>query len=295
MPSTRYWLGGFSGSNTDASVAGNYSASGVPANGDTLYVEAITPGATLYDIAAGLNQSAVTLARLGIGQSFLKPIGLTSAYYQVSATLFDLGYFNATGQGLPVGSTRIKVDLGSVASTVNIYNTCGTASEAGLPPVRLLNNSGSSVVNARGGFSGVAVDAIGETSTILTANVYGSATKFNLGAGVTATNYNQYGGTGNVACNPTNVLLAGGSLALTGKGALTIAAMTLNGPSGCTLDLSAGEGVMTFTALTVYPGSRIIDPNGRMAASQAIVFAGGADGSNVQLLLGYGRTLTKTS
>lgn len=319
----------------------NYNTGAAPASSDDLYYENLD-----VNVAWSLDQNAVTLTSFNIAKSYTGFIGLpietfaTSAdgetdvstaveyrntYLKISATTLNIGYHY--GDGSPAGSGRIKINLGSVQSTINVYGS-GTAEETSLKAVRLLGTHASNVLNVFGGSVGIAADAPGEVSTILTANL--QIGSLQLGAGVTLTTYNQVSGTGLVQCGGTTASIFAGACTLTAGNWTTInvnggtvtnssaagTVGTLNLRLGATyyhngagtittanvtgtLDLSKGTGALTITTLTVYPGAIIYDPNGRLATSTDIVFAGGATvgtgtDSDVTIRLGFGRTLRKT-
>jgi len=176
----------------DWNVAANWSANTVPVSSDTVYI-----GDTDSSILYGLDQSAVTLAALHIEQTFSGFIGLPRTnsdgapyteyrdqYLQIGATTLFIG--DKEGDG----SDRIKINLGSVQSTVLITDS-GDGEDANTPAILLLGTHASNVININRGSLGVAYFPT-EVSTIATLRqaFFDDAaddTTVYLGAGVTIT------------------------------------------------------------------------------------------------------------
>ncbi len=102
-------------------TARNWSGNAVPVSGDDIYLVD-----SAVDILYGLNQAAVAPASLNIEQTFTGRIGLRA--------VSDLGYAEYRDQYLRIGaakvhigrvtgagSSRIKLDTGSTATTVNVF------------------------------------------------------------------------------------------------------------------------------------------------------------------------------
>jgi len=213
-------------------VAANWSDNAVPVNSDEVIVDKSD-----VSILWGLAQSAVTLAYLSVTQNFTGKVGLDSrrfalssdaetyeeddpkaeyrdVYLQIGASIVEIG--ENPGPSQPAGSPRIMLNLGSVASQVEIFQTASQPSELGLPVVRILANSSSTdiIVREAIGGVGVAVDAADETSTIGDGDVsdLGTQTRVTLGEGVTWSNWRQYGGTNRLRCasgTPDLVIMGG--------------------------------------------------------------------------------------
>jgi len=125
--------------------ANNWSTSSVPEDGDTVVLEA-SDRPVLY----GLDQSSVTLDALIVRGSFVGSIGLPSVnaagYLEYRDTHLKIGATSVQiGEGSGSGSERIRLDLGSVESSVMVANT---ASPAGLGEyaVELLGTHASNVL-----------------------------------------------------------------------------------------------------------------------------------------------------
>jgi len=230
------------------STASNWSDGAVPTGSDTVIIKDIDT-----NIVYGLDQSSVTLTLLNIHKSYTGKIGLdrtvfaTSAdgetssatakpeyrdtYLKISATTLKIG--ENYSQSTPNGSQRIKINLGSNASTTEIYGTAQSSSETGLPAVRLLANHASTAVYVRSapGGVGIAVDAPGETSTVSLVSVSDTTTASRVftGAGTTLTTWAQNGGNNiqQAAAGVTTNTINGGSLITEGSYAVTTT--TLNG------------------------------------------------------------------
>jgi trimeric autotransporter adhesin len=184
----------------DWSIAANFNTNTVPVTGDTVYVSD-----TNQSILYGLDQSAVTLAALHIEQTFSGFIGLprtnsdgASSYFEYRDQYLKIGATTLfIGDKEGDGSDRIKINLGSVQSTVLITDS-GDGEDANTPAILLLGTHASNVININRGSLGVAYYPT-EVSTIATlrqaffddatddTNVY-------LGTGVTITDIVKTGG-----------------------------------------------------------------------------------------------------
>lgn len=224
----------------DWSTAANWSGDTVPTTGDTVIIKD-----TAVSILWGLAQSGVTLADLQIHRSFTGYIGLnhmafltnattsTTAkteyrahYLAISATLLTIG--ENLSSVTPTGSTRIKIDLGSNASTIMIIGTAASSAETGRPSIRLLNVHASSTMTVRSapGGVGVAAEVAGEVSTLSKIQITDTSTetKVLLGSGVTLTTWEQQGGTnaiGGLAATITTMNVLGGTLRTEGDYTIT--------------------------------------------------------------------------
>lgn len=220
---TRRWI---STSSEDWNTASNWSGNAVPATGDTVIIEN-----SAVSITTGLDQSAVTLARLEIAQTFTGQIGTSSAYLRIGATILNIG--NSAAPAPPSGSNRIKIDLGAAASTVTINDSAASSADTNVPPILLLANHSSTTVTVNKGRVGIAAGNAGETSTVgtVTANYNlsrSSDAEVVLGPGVTVTTVNAIGGTLLLQSSCTTLNVNGGSVTTRGTGAIT----TVNANSG---------------------------------------------------------------
>jgi hypothetical protein len=159
-------------------------------------------------------------------------------YLQIKATAVNIGY--NYGPGSPAGSGRIKLDLGSTASTVTIDNT-GTNTDTNKPTVRIKANSATTVIRVRKGKVGIAFES-GETTTIGSITVSyvsqpSSDADVFIGAGVTLTTLTKTGGDVVLNCAATTVSSSdSGTLITAGSGAIT----TLNAKGGTVTPNSTG-------------------------------------------------------
>ncbi len=185
----------------DWSIAANWNTNTVPVTGDTVYISDND-----ISILYGLDQSAVTLAALHIEQTFTGFVGLprtnsdgTSSYSEyrdqylkIGATLLNIGDKEGSG------SDRIKIDLGSVQSTVLITDS-GSGEDENTPAILLLGTHANNVIDINRGSLGVAYYPT-EASTIATLRQAffddaTSDTTVYLGDGVTLTDIIKTGGT----------------------------------------------------------------------------------------------------
>lgn len=256
-------------------TAANWDTDTVPATGDTVVIPAESS-----DILHGLDQSAVTLAALQIEQGYTGRIGLpelnaSGGYDEYRGTYLQIGVTALTiGGGTGQGSQRIKIDLGSVQSTVNILNS-GIAEFT--PAILLKGTHASNVINITKGSLGVAY-LPGETSAVATIRIGYISNQANdamviLGPGVTLTSLEQSGGVLTVQSATTSILQAGGTLNVlagahaailqdggacfySSTGTLTLAKVG----NASTLDLSRDMRGKTITNCEVYASGAVSDP-----------------------------------
>lgn len=287
----------FSGSTT-TSAAGkwhwsdvdNWTTNAIPANTDDIYFENYT-GDVLY----GLDQNAVTLTSLHFAASFTGRVGLNNynanSYYEYRDTYLKISATTVNvGQGEGVGSRRLKLNVGSAQTTVNVYRT-DTPEADGLEAFLWIGTHASNVVNVQRGSVGIAVEA-GQVATVATlrvghqGNVEGDA-RVRCGSGVTLTTLNQEGGVVELNAGLTTVTKVAGTLTVrsgnvttladhggttyyTGTG--TIATLTIG--AGATVDFSRDMRGRTVTNCTIYPGGRLIDTFKTVTFTNAIQVKG---------------------
>ena len=231
---TKIWVG------TDVNYTGvwtdpnNWQPTGVPVTGDNVYLEETSQGVT-----SGLDPNSVLLASLNIAQSYTGSIGDDVNYLKICATKVEIGYNPGMSVTL-TGSGRIKLNLDANQSFVTIHNSALTASETSMPPIRLLTNHASTVVEVRKGKVGIAYET-GETSTLSKVISSYSTSKTTdsdtyIGAGTTLTTLSQTGGDVVLNCALTTATSEGGTLLTQGTGAIT----TLNAAGGTVMSNSTG-------------------------------------------------------
>lgn len=243
---TRRWIGTASGHEGEGDYADNYEPSGVPVDGDTLVLANSSQSLNAGD----LDLSAVTLALLEIHQTFTGEVGNAAEYLKIGATTVRIGRYDGTGN--PIGSPRLKLDLGAVQSAITVDNSSLTSTDADLPPIRLLTNHASTVLTVRKGTVGLACQDRTETSTLATVNVgyvndvSGDASVI-LGVGVTVTTVYKTGGWLSLGCAATTVTQYAGQVITDGSGAITT----------CTLygGFLAANSTGTITTLEIEDGA----------------------------------------
>jgi hypothetical protein len=224
------------------SLAANWAEGAVPVNSDDVVIDRGS-----VSIKYGLAQSAVTLTSLTVTNNFTGDIGLptrNSIGYEeyratqlaISATTMNIGTQGGRGSG------RLKINNGSVATTVNVYNT-GTPSEQGLAAFLWKGTNASNVLNVFGGSVGVATFS-GETAVIATLRQ--TAGQSTCTAGTTLTTIDKTGGTLTIESAATTITNGGGDITINGTGAVT----TINAREGTVNYNSTG----TVTNLNVYDG-----------------------------------------
>lgn len=296
----------------DASVAANYSTGSLPVNSDSLYLQN-TSSSLLYGLSA---LSSVTLTLLQIDASFTGTVGLpyTNAtggyaeyrptYFQVSATTVTIGLGSGSGSG------RLKLDLGSVVSTMTVYST-GTSldSTSGIPTLLIKGSNASNVAYLLKGSVGFAIFAsetaewaidcgfqtnqqgdvqctIGQGTTVVSVNKTGGV----LTSYAAIPTLTHYAGTTTIyAGNMTTCTVYGGTVRYWTGGTIT----TDNVYNGGTLDLSGSQASKTFTHSNWYKGATINDPAGTVTYTNPVAIPDGT-WDDITAALGINRTYAIT-
>lgn len=274
MPVDSVWI---STANRTWTNTANWSAGAAPTTGDALVFKNSSIGVDYYDA------SAITLGSVRFDSDYtgLVPYDIsTNSYFKLTVPHLIVGM--APGVSAGTGSGRLALNLGSVASTVDVFSTSQVATDANLMPLRLLGTA--LTLNVLGGSVSVAMDEF-ETATIAALTLSGGTvllgknclcTSLTLGAGTVST----------LGTIPTATVESG---TLSFNGAVTVTTLTINGgtcaPNAAgtigtlalkgTLDLSTGTGTLTITnPVTLYAGAVIRDPLGRLATSTQFVLSG---------------------
>jgi len=271
--------------------ADNWSGSAVPvATDDVIFDSGSVP------VKYGLAQSAVTLASLTVEMGYSGFIGLpnlnvdagsSNSYSEYRATELAISATTITiGGGEGNGSGRIKLNTGTVNTTINVFNT-GQASETGVPSFIWNSGTATNNVNLLKGNVGVAIFS-GDVVTItnlrigFVSSTIGDVT-LRAGSGLTITNVTMGGGTVTLQSATTLVdmtdgvltLLSGAHAALNIDGGTCLyrSAGTLTqgrvGPDG-TIDCSQDPNARTFTNLELLEQSTFKDPNKSVTFTNAI-------------------------
>jgi hypothetical protein len=257
----------------DWSSARNWSDNTVPVSADVVAFEN-----NAVPVCWGLDQSAVDLAELRIDQSYTGRIGLDRTRFATSADAAttvatapeyredyliigwdDAHIGKAAGVAVGAGSTRLKLSNDkSGASTTTVHGSASSASESGLPVVRLKAAHASADVNVRSapGGVGIAADEVGETSTVGSVTVTDASlgSKVTIGAGTTLTSFSQLGGQNTIhgaAATVTLVEVAGGTLEIRGDFTIT----TLDVYNGMVADNHVKAGGNSVTTANLRGGT----------------------------------------
>lgn len=223
-------------------AAASWSPSGVPASNDNVYLEDSTVA-----VDEGFDQNAVYLASLNIAQSYTGTIGDDVNYLKIGAIKVEIGYNN--GPGSPVGATRINLNLDANSNTIVVYNS-GSPAVSTVPTILIKDTNSSSTLEVRKGKVGVAFKT-GETSTFssITASYVtniNTDAEVTVGSGTTLTTYKQTGGDNILLCAATTVTGDGGTLLISGTGAIT----TLTTTGGTVTSNTSGT-ITTATTKTL--------------------------------------------
>lgn len=234
---TRRWISTGSG---DWASTSNWSGSAVPTAGDTVVFQK-----NAVDVSGSLNQSTVTNVILQVHQSYTGRLGDADNYLQIGCQSIEIG---RDDEGLrPAGSSRLNIDSGTVACTIDVFQTGSISADTGFLPVRLLTTNAASDIRIRRGRVQVA-GFTAETSTIDDIEIgeeNGSDqnTQVVLGSGVTMDDMNVRSGSVVVRCAVDTMAVYGGTVRTEGTG--TVATSNVRG--GTLVSNSAG----TITTLRI--------------------------------------------
>lgn len=270
--------------------ADNWSTGSVPVSTDDVVLDSRAANDILY----GLDQSAVTLASLTITNGFTFKVGLPeinadsnqSTYPEYRETYLAISATTLTIHGSGAGTSRIKVNLGTAASTMNISSN-GNAS--GVPAVLIQGTNTANIARITKGNVGFAFYD-GESAHLATLDVgfqENQAGDSNVvcGDGVdltdatvtqsggvltieTATSsgtITQSGGTLHVNDGAHAQIDVAGTLYYSGAGDLT----ALN-VSGGTADFRRGTAAVTVTNCELGRSSTLLDPGKRVTFTNGI-------------------------
>lgn len=164
------------GPDPDSEPDGDVTFTRDPVGSDT-----VTFLSNAYAVNAGLDTPSVTLTRVDIASSYTGDIGTSSGdEWHVGVTTLNVGI--PLGSGNPAGSDRLLFDLGSVASTVNVYKTATTAADTNREALRIRGTSSSNVITVHDGLVGIGTNDVNDTANFAL-NQFGGTV--NCGIGVT--------------------------------------------------------------------------------------------------------------
>lgn len=224
------------------------------------------------------------------------------------------------GKGKGAGSKLLRLDYGAGGCTWNVFGSSRQRLDTAVPVILLAGTNTANILNNFNGDVGLAFYA-GEACNLATLN-HGSGSRTNAqtwcgnGAVLTACTIKIDGGSitfNSALCTTSGTiqLIAGTATHLsgnigTGGNGLSIyeggtwlqqAGGTINTLaiySGGKFDKSQSGAALTVTnAITMYPGSTLLDPFGSLAANTKFYFPNGMKG--ITLDLGNGHTLNKDS
>jgi len=211
--------------------ANNWDTGAVPINSDDVYFQDSD-----IDCLYGLAQSAVTLASLHIKASYTGKLGLQNwngDYYEYRATMLAIG---ATlcyiGEGEGSGSQRLKIDFGSVQTSVYVTQT-GTAEDSAAGAFSMAGTHASNALYVNRGTVGVAMNEPEQDSKLATLSIgyiesEETDSVVQCGAGMTQlTTITQNGGELIFASNVTTFTQRAGEAAV--EGTATVATADVNG------------------------------------------------------------------
>jgi hypothetical protein len=289
-------------------TASNWTLNAVPVSTDDVDLMDCT-----IDILYGLDQSGVTLNSLNIYSTFTGKIGLPTnnplGYVEYLDTYLKIGATTMqVGLGLGSGSSMLKINNVTIQTTLTVFST-GTPATTGAPALWWIGTHASNIVNALGGYIGLAweqgtvatLDKLFIGSGSVPPTVF-SGPGVTLGTGTTqggslrlqggATTIEQVGGTvtteGNATCNITTYKLKKGNFVWNAPGAITFEA------NGSVVDLTQDPRPKTITNGTFYHGSELRDPNKRSTWSNPLSTPDGVQGPGnpVGAIIDFGKQST---
>lgn len=304
----------------DVSVATNWSEGSAPGAGDVAIVED-TDVPMLYSLDALSGTLTSFTVKANVGTAFY--IGLPevnaddddntydedrSTYLAIDCTTVNIGQGDGTGSG------RIKINAGTVATTLNVYRT-GSRVETEIPPLLWKGTHTDNVINVTRGDLGVAIFA-GETANAETVRVgyydrKDSDSKVYIGSGFThkaGGTWTQTGGEAECWSNLITATLEVGKLTVAGSATATTITVnggtcyyassgtlaTANVSSGGTLDFRRDNNSRTVTNANLYSGGRIYDSQKTVTWTNGIDFVQCGFG-DVTVDLGKNRTWTPSA
>lgn len=260
---------------------GNWDTNTLPVDGDAVVIENSS-----ISILYGISQAGIDLASLTIPASYTGFIGLPdynadgSPYYEYRTRYLTLGTATLVtiGRGGGAGSGRLKLTLGTNASTVTCEGT-GSPASGELYSLIITGSHASNVLNATKGVIGLATESATTAQfPVIRVGNQGSASTdvvLTCGAGCTLGAITQTGGVVTVESNVTTWTKTGGSSTV--LAAATIGTLTADGGThfhrssgtmttatfrgqGTTLDCTQDLRGRTITNSTFTGGGNFQDP-----------------------------------
>lgn len=195
-------------------------------------------------------------------------------YLKINATSVYLGE-PAKSAGTATGSKRIRLDLGSVQSTIYVYDSSSTSQDSGEEPIRLVGTHASNKMYVSGGRVGFAMGE-GDTGTLTLLTISGTGAVVNVGSGTTLATVRQSAGTATINCAvTTKIVQESGTITVNGTGAQASIAVggtaNLNTTGTITMlevnadghaNLLGSKAARTVTDIKLYKGSTLsYDPS----------------------------------
>jgi hypothetical protein len=275
----------------DVNNTANWSAGSLPAAAEDIFIDN-----SAVSLLYNLDQLGDTMTSLNIGANFTGEIGLPKNnaagyleylpdYLQLAATTVNIGRGDGSGSG------RMKLDLGAVASTINVEDT-GASPEFGLGALIIKGTHADNILSTHGGSVSVAPFG-GESATIKTSNLAGGTVDFGagttlqtvgdthamtIGPGATVTVRSDLdavtnnGGTlivQEAAAVTLSLTLNGGTTLYNSSGTITL--LTIGGVLNPVLDFTGAANAPIVTASTHNAGHTIIDPTGTVTWSSVTI------------------------
>jgi hypothetical protein len=229
----RQWTGAASGV---WNATGNWEPATIPIAGDDVFIQNNSVSIDAYD------NSAVTLGSLTIDASYTGTIGSATATLQTGATLVYIGQH--FGQGNPAGSTRLNLDFGSVQTTIAVYSTANTSSDANLEPLRIIGTHASNALTIFSGIVGIATNDETDVATILEATLNGDGAQCQFAEGVTLGTLNVAAGNATVGDDITTAINQSGGTVQTHRAA-AVPLWNIDGGTG----IANSTGLLTTAAV----------------------------------------------
>jgi hypothetical protein len=294
----------------DFADGANWSGGVAPTTGDDVIFDETSTVDCLY----GLNQNTLTFASLTVGNGYTGSIGLPNrnpdGYTEYRGTHLRAGVTLVNvGQGGGNGPGRLRLDTGTVVTTVNVFGA-GNPTDGTAEAIHLKGSHASNVLEVLGGGVGVAVGAndAAQFATVRVGAVdagAGGGPAVRFGAACTLGALQQAGGTVQTASTFTSAHVENGTFRTTGAagcGALTTDSGTficqgtgsvgaLVARSGGVLDFSQDMRPKAPGTITLYKDAALLDDHTTIPTATGIVCPDGVE--SVKLRLGKGITLNR--
>ena len=276
------------------SDAENWSGGSAPTTGDVVVFEQSD-----VDCLYGMDSISDTLAELRIKSSYTGRIGLprwTGNYREYRTTALTIpATLVAVGEGSGSGSKFVRLNLGSVATAITVYNTGQPDDD--MPAFIWKGTHANNDCFVYRGSVGIGLEKHGDSYKVRTLKVgyldsresdatvavgtgcpqmptitqTGGALELNLPSGITVTTFERLGGEATFGGEAavTDLINQEGTLYYTSSGTATVVVISQGATIACTRDLRG----RTFTDCTMEAGASLLDPHQTLTLTNGVALA----------------------